>query len=111
MCMREVMMRGCLIVLIAISGTLLGAAGQQAWDDATHGGDAAPDYTRVFAQDSVKRLDIQVTSEDWDALMADMSSMAGAFGAGGGLGFGGGGGGGPQMMPVPTENLATCVGR
>ena len=71
----------------------------------THGRDATPDYDRVFAQDSVKRLDIRVTATDWTRLTADMTEMAGPLGSGG---FGGGGGG-FNMQPDPQATSA-CAG-
>jgi spore coat protein H len=54
----------------------------QPLDPATHGRSAQPDYARVFPQDRVSRLDLQVTAADWQQLMDDMTGMAGAFGAG-----------------------------
>jgi spore coat protein H len=56
------------------------------------------DYAAVFPPDRVIRLDVTIAPADWSAMMADMESMAGPFGAGGGLG-GGRGPGGPGMIP------------
>ena len=76
---------------------------QKGWEDDTHGRNALPDYDRVFAQDVVKRLDIQVTPADWERLMADMTQMAGPFGAGGG------GRGGFNFVSDPAA-VAACQG-
>ena len=91
----------------------------------THGRDATPDYGRVFVQDQVGRLDIQVSSSDWQALMSDMQDLAGAPGGAGGN-FGGqpapGGAGGRGVPPagggVPpggnaggaAESVTACTG-
>ncbi len=81
----------------------------------THGKDATPDYARVFPQDRVTRLDVRVAAADWQALMDDMASMAGSFGAGG-TGGGGGmppGGGGPGGGGggASSEAIAACSGK
>ncbi len=73
-------------------------------DRDTHGRDAVSDYARVFAQDTVKRLDMRVTASDWDRLVADMTEMAGVRGA-----DGVGGGGGFNVAPNP-QALAACAG-
>ena len=78
----------------------------EGWDDETHGRDATPDYARVFPRDRVNRLDIQVSAENWQTLMADMASMAGPFGRGGGSGPGGF----PPLIP-PPEAIAACAGK
>ena len=75
-------------------------------EEDTHGRTATPDYARVFAQDAVKRLEIRVTSADWDRLVADMTDMAGAYGTAGG----GPGRGGFNIMPDPAA-VAACDGR
>jgi spore coat protein H len=49
--------------------------------------DDEPDYDRAFPQDRVARLDITIAAADWEAMLADMTDMAGEFGTGmGGLG-------------------------
>ena len=63
--------------------------------DDTHGRNAAPNYARVFAQSRVNRLDLRIEPADWQALLADMQSLAGAPGQVGG-GPGGGGQAGRQ---------------
>jgi spore coat protein H len=81
-------------------------------DDDIRGRDATPDYRRVFAQDSVGRLDLRIAASDWEAVMKDMEEIAGPFGQGGpqgrGPGAGGPGGGGPGG--VNPEATAACAG-
>jgi spore coat protein H len=60
--------------------------------DNVRGRDATPDYPRVFSQDSVGRLDLRISASDWDAVMRDMTEIAGVFGGGGPQGGGPGGG-------------------
>jgi spore coat protein H len=45
--------------------------------------DDEPDYDQAFPQDRVARLDITIAAADWEAMLADMTDMAGEFGAGG----------------------------
>jgi len=78
---------------------------QRGWDDDTHGRDAVPDYARVFAQDTIKRLDIHVTAADWNRLVADMTEMAGPR-----EDAGGGGRGGFDFVPNPAA-IAACEGQ
>lgn len=80
------------------------ASGQRGWSDGTHGREATPDYGRVFAQDTVKRLDIRVSAADWERLLADMTEIAGPFGSGG---FGRGGF--INIVPNP-EAVTACEG-
>jgi spore coat protein H len=77
----------------------------QGQNNDTHGRDATPDYARVFAQDTVRRLDIQVAAAHWERLVADMTEMAGARGADAALG-----GGRFNIAPNP-EAVAACQGR
>lgn len=101
--MRQVAVAAVFVLSVGLISSRAGAPQQR--DEATHGRDATPDYARVFAQDVVKRLDIRVTAVDWGRLVADMSQMAGAYGAGGGLGRGG-----FNVMPDPAT-VAACDGR
>lgn len=66
--------------------------------DDTHGRNAVPDYGRVFAQDAVNRMDIRINSADWQRVLADMQSMAGASGFGLNVGF-------------SQAQIAACTGR
>ena len=105
-----------LVIGFGISG--VEQVGARAADQDTHGRDATPDYARVFNQEQVGRLDVTITASDWQALVDDMISMAGAQG-GQTMGAPGpaatrtrarpGGGGGPIVM-FPQEAIAACTG-
>lgn len=57
------------------------------WSTLSHSKSAAPDYDMVFADNTVKRMDIEITPEHWQEMQDDMTTL---FGSGNG-GFGGGG--------------------
>ena len=84
-------------------GTTIAVSGQSGWSDGTHSRNAVPDYDRVFAQDVVKRLDIRVTSADWQRLVDDMTQLAGPFGRGRGAG------GGVNIV-IDQAAVAACAG-
>jgi spore coat protein H len=69
------------------------------WTLETHSNEARPDYETVFPQDKVNRMDILLTPETWDAMLADMTEMQGEFGAGAGMGAPPAGGPGDRMPP------------
>jgi spore coat protein H len=82
------------------------------WSDETHSKSADPNFDVVFPQDEVNRLDITIDPDDWAAMMADMTSIYGEFGAmpqrgqaraGGGLQPRNGGGQGELLNP-PAED-------
>ena len=54
----------------------------QGWQEATHSKTARPDYDVVFPQDEVKRMDIVIEPEYWQAMLDDMTDKYGIFGAG-----------------------------
>jgi spore coat protein CotH len=89
-------------VLILVTTAAVSA--QSGWNDDTHSRNANPDYDRVFAQNVVKRLDIRVTSGDWQRLVDDMTELAGPFGA-----RGRGAGGGFNIV-VDQASIAGCIG-
>ncbi|RAJ16881.1 CotH kinase family protein [Olleya aquimaris] len=64
------------------------------WTTATHTKDVDPNFTEVFQDNAVKRLDIVITEGRWQNMLDDMTNLYGAFGAGSGGGPGGGGPGG-----------------
>ena len=66
------------------------------WTDETHGPNADANYDVVFAQDVVKRIDLIIKPRDWQAMLDDMTELAGEFGAG--EGFGGGSPGSPTCL-------------
>jgi len=45
------------------------------WTLETHGKSADPDYSTVFPQDKVQRLDITISRDDWDAIQTDLANM------------------------------------
>ena len=73
--------------LTPVAAVVLAMASPSAQRDDTHGRDAVPDYEKVFNQDSVGRLEIRMAASDWEAVVADMDSMAGRFGGAGGSGI------------------------
>jgi hypothetical protein len=75
------------------------------WTLETHSNEARPDYETVFPQDEVNRIDIILTRETWETMLADMTEMQGEFGAGGGMGGPGGPpeGGPPEGGPPEGE--------
>jgi spore coat protein H len=50
------------------------------WDEASHGNQVEPDYTVVFPQDSVNRIDITLSPEGWAALQTELTEQFGAQG-------------------------------
>jgi spore coat protein H len=91
-----------------------GAAPPGAADAGSVADPTVADYEAVFPADRVIRLDVRIATSDWVDMMADMESMAGAFGSNGrgpgGGPFGGGGrptpgagrpDGGPPAGPLP----------
>ncbi|MEQ1758818.1 MAG: hypothetical protein ABL986_10900 [Vicinamibacterales bacterium] len=70
----------------------------------------------MFAASRVNRLDIDVSSADWQTLMTDMAAMAGAFGAQRTPtqppGQGGGAGQGNVIVIAPSPDaIAACSGK
>ncbi len=56
------------------------------WTTETHSKDADPNFTKIFDDNAVKRLDIVITAERWQSMLDDMTALYGAFGVGGGPG-------------------------
>ncbi len=54
------------------------------WTIATHSKDADPNFDEVFADNTVKRIDMVITAERWQTMLDDMTDMYGDFGVGGG---------------------------
>ena len=50
------------------------------WTEATHSNDVDPNYDEVFEDNTVKRIDIVVDSERWEAMLSDMYNLYGSFG-------------------------------
>ncbi len=53
------------------------------WSDDTHSNEVEPDYETVFPQDEVNRIDITISAENWETMLADMTEQMGEFGASG----------------------------
>lgn len=45
------------------------------WTESTHGNSAEPDYSTVFSQTTIQRLDIVITLSDWKAIQDDLADM------------------------------------
>lgn len=72
-------------------------AGLADWTEATHG-KVDPNYATVFPQDKINTLEITLTTENWAAIRADMTTKTGKdFGVGGTQGGGQIGGGVPPI--------------
>lgn len=50
------------------------------WTDETHSKNADPNFTEVFDDTQVKRLDFVVSEEDWQSMLNDMTETYGPFG-------------------------------
>ena len=61
------------------------------WTTETHSKDADPNFTEVFSNTEVKRLDFVISEENWNVMINDMTSLYGTFGSSS-SGPGGGGG-------------------
>ncbi|MFO0760207.1 MAG: CotH kinase family protein [Byssovorax sp.] len=57
------------------------------------GSEEPPDFAKAFPQDKVVRLDITITKASWQAMIDDLTALAGPFGGGSGSGGSGGAGG------------------
>ncbi len=54
------------------------------WTSTTHSKSADPDYSVVFPQDKVNRIDLVISSTNWNIMLDDMTNNYGGFGAGAG---------------------------
>ncbi|GAL64018.1 CotH kinase family protein [Algibacter lectus] len=54
------------------------------WTTETHSNDVDGDFDEVFEDGTVKRLDIVITEERWEAMLDDMTNLYGTFGSRGG---------------------------
>ena len=62
------------------------------WTEETHGKSAMPDFTEVFDNTAVKRIDIVITEARWLSMLSNMTNLYGSFGSSGGGGLNPGGG-------------------
>jgi len=56
--------------------------GLEDWSSATHGRNAAPNYTEVFSSDEVKRIDIKIDPAYWKIMIKNLDDMVGSSAAG-----------------------------
>jgi spore coat protein H len=70
------------------------------WSEESHAKSATPDYARLFPAGRVLELKLTIAPEDWQAMLDDMTEMAGEFGQ---SGAGGGG------LVLPEAARAACV--
>lgn len=82
-----------------------GTGGSAGSGTAGSGATESPDYEKAFPQDSVLRIDVTISPENWKLMVDDMTDMLGEFGTGSMGGPGGGGG-----MMIPAELTAACDG-
>lgn len=83
------------------------------WTSETHSSDASPNYSIVFPQDKVNRIDIVIDSDDWQFMLDDLTENIGPFGSGKGMSkspvFASYGYDGPPPPPVFfTPVFVTC---
>lgn len=73
------------------------------WLETTHSNDVDPNFSEVFDDTMVKRLDFVVTAQRWQSMLDDMTATYGEFGSGtvAGPGAGGPGPGGPPGAGGP----------
>jgi spore coat protein CotH len=60
----------------------------EGWGEKTHGDAADPNYEVVFEEGVVHRLDVTIEASDWQAMLDNMTTLYGTFGAGGDGGLG-----------------------
>ena len=65
------------------------------WTTESHSNDVNPNYSQVFDNSVVKRIDLVITAERWQSMLDNITDLYGEFNSGGGPGGGGPGGGGP----------------
>jgi hypothetical protein len=77
------------------------------WQPASHERGATPDYARVFAEDKVHRIDIEMTREARKMMLDDLEMLLGPMGTTqmGGSGFPRPGGGNMNGMPRDPTDL------
>jgi hypothetical protein len=57
------------------------------WTTETHSNDADPNFTEVFDNTTVKRLDFVISENNWEAMLANMTELYGTFGRSNGNSF------------------------
>ncbi len=80
------------------------------WSELTHSNAAEPDYSTVFAQGEVLRLDIAIGSSYWSSMLSELSSnISSSSGMMGGMGGVGGMGGDKNSDIGFTPMWAPCT--
>jgi hypothetical protein len=74
------------------------------WTEASHSNDADPDYDVVFPKNRVNQITFTVSPENWQAMLDNMTELAGERGTGQG-GFGAGGGAPLDRDPGANGNF------
>jgi len=59
------------------------------WTSETHSKSTDPNFDEVFSNTEVKRLDFVISANNWEAMLNDMTSLYGSFGASSGATAGG----------------------
>ncbi|MFK7947959.1 MAG: CotH kinase family protein [Saprospiraceae bacterium] len=52
------------------------------WTTETHSNDVSPDFDEIFDDNSVKRIDLVISEDNWSAMLDDMENLYGTFGVG-----------------------------
>jgi spore coat protein H len=60
------------------------------WTEETHGNDVEPNYSVVFPEDEVNTITLEISPEDWQTMLDDMTGQCGEFGGKTNRGAGGG---------------------
>jgi hypothetical protein len=96
--MRPVAIATLLLLVPSCSDTPGGRP--DGWTKQTHGKDADPNYSVVFEQGVVKRLDVTIAPDSWQAMLEDMTAKYGKFGEHDG--------GGEEEIPLPPGMADAC---
>jgi len=52
----------------------------EGWSESSHSKETDPDYDIVFPQDAVNRIDVIISSDNWETMLEDMAMNYGEFG-------------------------------
>lgn len=63
------------VVVSEEEGNSMAGVGLADWTEATHSGNAAPNYATVFDGDEVRRVDIVIDEEDWADMQKDLDDV------------------------------------
>lgn len=105
-------------IILALSSTLLFSSCYKemvitterpdGWGYYTHSDQVEPDYSKVFPDDKVKKMYIEIAADDWTTMQDNLEELYGGS-TGGGPGGGGPGGGGPGGGGQFAEEKPTMV--